>query len=286
MPYPAAPGKRMAYDRDGSAGGWWATGSSIVSMSGADLQNLNNEASDNLNSPVSSSGPGTIAAFIIFPELRDIVGWFIRGSGQFGLTPANFQWSANTTTGLDGTWTDITANWGPLSSSVNPDYRTSINTVSLTGVKGVRMLGTAASGSTILEPFALHLYGGPSSGQNPDSLRIWQPVKNAEVTGVLDEGDIARGTSNTLTFRVHNQSGTKTAHSVTISAEALTDASTSLLGQYLFSTDNITYASSLSLGDLGPGATTAVLYVRDNVDPAAALGPWAARIVASASSFS
>jgi hypothetical protein len=287
MPYPAPPGPRMPYDRDGSAGvsylGTPASPSSgIRSTSAGQLQAINAENGGGFNSGSIDSG-NTATCVVIFPELRDIVG--IYGPGGRG-GAGRIYTSPDTTNGQDGTWTlRAFSSTFPGRTPVPTYYRQDIftPTSALTGIKAVAYVGVFDGGFS-----SLHIYGKPSSGQNPDSLRMWQPVTDAELTGPLDFGDVPRGSISTMTFRVKNISGSHTANGpIGVTSETLYDAAPSLLPQFNLSADGgTTWASSLSLPSLAPGAISSVLTVRDSVNAGAALGPWALRLVASAASWS
>jgi hypothetical protein len=129
----------------------------------------------------------------------------------------------------------------------------------------------------------LHLYGSPSSA--PDRLRIWHPSLDQEVGGAyFDWGNVPRGAVLQRQFRVKN-GRSLTAKSVSLSVEALTEASPAVVPMYAFSLDGATWSSSLVLGDLAPGATSAVVTVRFTCDPTAQLGLWTQRIVATAAQW-
>lgn len=275
--YPTPNGQRIPYDRDGSAPFYINSGGTVTSYTTAQGQQINNETGNQSMPPSGTAGVQYLG--VVFSHLWDLTGYFLCGLNNNATF--HIQTSVNTTNGADGTWVDQGAATYTGNLTVSPAYRSSIVALSVAGIKGVRITADFNTGTVS----NFHLYGNPSSGSNPDSLRIWQPVTNAELTTVVDFGDIARGTSATQQFRVHNQSATKTASSITVSMEALTDSSPSQIGQYQLSTDNITYANSISIPNLGPGATSAVLYVRDSVASGAQTSVWAARIVAAAGTF-
>ncbi len=211
-------------------------------MSTADAQNLNSE---NMNRVIQSFGAGHIVEIVvIFPELRDMIGFFVNLDNNDNTNASNTLWdgvdtSTNTTSGTDGTWT----NWAALSSNytfrgAKPTTRTNIITPgTVTGIKGIRFGVQYNNDTEWVNSF--HLYGYPSTGQNPDSLRPWDPVLNQQADGTtLDFGDIARGTNATLTFRIKNVSSTLTANSIGLTMEALTDSTPSLIGQFFAEVGN------------------------------------------------
>lgn len=288
--YPTPAGQRMQYDRDGSAVFYFQTGggvTTVTQMTAAQSRKLNGELIADMligtgAGPYFQSFSPTYLG-IIFPNLRDIAGYFFSYIGHPGnISSGNFQTSTNSTTGADGTWTTAEA-MASVTPIAQDSYRSSIHAVSVAGVKAIRW---QCNFPNDLSQCQVHVYGTHSAGSNPDSLRIWQPVTNAELTTVLDWGDIPRGTTTTMTFRVKNLSATKKAWGITVSEEILTDAAPSLASQFQFSTDNVNFFSSISIGDLAPGAISPVLYVRDSVASGAQLAVWALRMVATPTSFS
>ncbi len=290
--YPAAPGQRMPYDRDGSVmTAWW--GGQYPLIYGTAMSSINAEQPVNYPSGLWSSGwyagGGPVYVSTIFPELRDIAGLYIAAIFSVSFSDYLTYWtSTDTTTGMDGTWTQQTTKVSPGATGYNgsnPDaYRTDILSVSWPGVKAVQaQFSSFGYGYQLL---TWHLYGQPSAGQNPDSLRVWQPTTNAEVTGPLDFGDVTQGSIYTQQFRIANISSTYTANGpITISAETLYDANPSLIPQYNFSTNGTSYSSSVTISSLAPGAVSSVLYVQGTISASAQLGPWALRILAIASSW-
>jgi hypothetical protein len=273
----------MAYDSDGTTG-FYYDNSTLFTMSQAQLNAFNDENGGFI-------GWTSITAFqfgLIFPELRDIVAYspFITNSHNW-----TFQVSADSTNGLDGTWTTIHTNAegdGTFSvSTKTPYYRQSSFqlTTSQLGIQGVKFSGTDSRNA-----YALMLYGYVSSSQTR-YLRAWHPTLNQQADGTTaDFNDIARSTNATKQFRVKNLHGTLTAHSITVSENTLTDASPSIVtgspAQLQFSTDNVTFANSVNIGDLAAGAISNIIYWKDSVVSNAQLSVWAFRAKASASTWS
>lgn len=276
--YADVPGLRMAYDRDGSAGALITTAGGITSLSGAQMVTLNNENTDNI-----SVTPSTISLAILFPELRDIQGYAMDYSSANGSSPSTVYTSVDTTNGYDGTWV---SRGTFVDTSPGTGLRT-VQTVSWSGIKGVRFHGTGGNFGGSNEFHCLHLFGSAASGQNPDRLRWWQPVSDLEVTGpFFDLGDVPRGSADVVDFRIKNNSSTLTANSIEISAEALTDTTPTNVGQHQFSDDGATYVDTLNIGNLAPGAISGVLNMRRDTAAGATLSVWWTRFVATAASWS
>lgn len=281
--YADVPGHRLAWDRDGSIlfRTDYGSGGTVTQLSQTDADELNDEDSGE----VMLTGGGTYGLGWIFPEARDIVGyalWYNKPYSSW--TPMSIETSTNTTNGADGTWTNHGA-W--VEALVLDDLRDSIQSVSWSGVKGIRVRANQSGSGTAYLKVA-HFYM-PSMSSGPNRLLFWQPTgTNAEVRGAyFDWGDVPRGSSYERSFRVHNPSASLTATAVTVSMEALTDTSPSNTGQHEFSTNGgSTWAATATIGDLAPGATSGDVILRRSTSGSAALGLWWTRMVASASGWS
>jgi hypothetical protein len=282
--YPDVPGPRMAYDVDGSVGFYFSeTTNLITQLTAGELASMNDEDNDSWDAGIFNSQ----RVGLIFPELRDILGYFMYfSSGDFG-SALILDTSTDTTNGLDGTWTTRAANW-VKSFTPTPGYRTGINTLVVTGIKAIRFQANRV-GSGAFNDFApsqMHIYGAPNSGASIDRLVFWDPTSNVVLpAAALDWGNVPRSSSADKTFRVKNVSTTKTAQGIVISPEALTDTSPSVPGQHLFSTDGTTFTASINIGDLAPGATSSVLYVRRVTPSNAVLSVWTFRAKAVATAW-
>jgi len=264
----------MAYDRDGTVGFYTSLYKSgtVSQMTETQLRQLNDENSStawNYGSP--SLGSDHTIGFI-FPDIRSIAGILIHQSHTNTL---EVETSADTTNGLDGTWTTRSTSL-VSADSTSPFYRSNISSVSWSSVKGLRWSFSTGSSKSIV---AVHLFGAVSSPAT--RLALWHPTLDQEVTGAyFDWGDVPRGTSSSRTFRVKNMSSTQTANSIGLSMEALTDTTPTVVGQHSFSSDGLTFSSTLNIGSLAPSSISNVLTLKRITPSDAALSVWAARIVA------
>ncbi len=266
--YTDVPGNRFAYHLDGTA--------IYIIDSTNTLTNITSGAASFNDEDGDYPQYSGQSFLFIFPELRNLSGYYFND--MWGVGPQSLQFSSDTTTGLDGTWTTIVNPWArDMTGGTLPSYRTKINPVSAGSVKGLKF----NFGSSGIRPANIHLYGDIPSSSNPDRLIFWEPVNNNATGGSwFDWGDLVQGTSQTKTFRIKNNSGTKTANSILLTAGTETFAMS-----VDFSSDDITYTPSLSLGDLAPGAVTGVLYVRRTVPASEPLRMQAAYFKAAASSW-
>lgn len=283
--YADVPGHRMAYDRDGSQLLFLDLGnSSVITDYGAG--STTHQAWNNEGSGTNALGTNTdvrhYAACLIFPELRDIVGLWWRYYAQGGTAAPYFQTSVDTTTGIDGTWVEQTRA-GHTTSSAKASMRNDIGAVSYTGIKAFRVGKSTGNFDADWAVYQMHVYGSPAAGAASNRLRFWHPTTDAEVGGAyFDWGDRPRNTTIDRDFRVKNPSTTRTAQSVTLSNEALTDTTPTNASAHTFSVGGGPFTSSLNIGDLAPGAISPVVTVRRTTPPDAALSLWWTRMVASA----
>src|SRR5690242_6124663 len=117
--YPDVPANRFAYHLDGTKIFELDSAKTLTEIT-SQAAAFNDEDGDN------ATTYGAVALIFIFPELRDINGYYLVDN--WGGTPGALQYSTNTTTGLDGTWTTIVNPWSRfVSTNPSPTYRTTIS---------------------------------------------------------------------------------------------------------------------------------------------------------------
>lgn len=290
--YPDPPAVRLAYHRDGTAGFKVNPTGNIYNLTQTELEYINSENGQVVYSTGFNSTPGQQLGLwrygLIFPELRDISAWYNNISshpnGQ-GL-PSSAQWSNDSTTGLDGTWTDIVNPFPYRNEAVTPSFRSNINALELTGVKAFRW-NISASGSDWGAAYirAFHLYGAPTAGQTR-YLAITDDEGTEDAGTLFEFSDTPRGESQTKTFKVKNLHGTLTANSITVSLQVLTDKATSFADDYELSADGETFDATASAGTLAPGVSSGSLHLRKTTPSDAVLGVESGVVVATAGSWS
>jgi len=274
--YPPPPGRRMAYDRNGSAGFYHDGTTAPTMLTPAQMASLNDEA--DVNDLVMPAGTQYLA--ILFPQRRDLAAW----GGRFG-TQGTYvlQTSNDTTNGQDGTWTNIT---GPVSNTsfdpANPLNRTTFMTGSVSGVGAVRFDITGLGAD--MHAYGVHLYGGITAGQTLDRLTFTDLFSNPLLGGALDQGDPIQSSSADTELQVTNNSPTSTATSIEVFTDILTDAVPSVAAQYLVSTDGVNYAATVNIPSLAPGQS-APIWLRRVTPSNAELGAWAPRLICRAGAW-
>lgn len=280
--YPDAPSWRMAIDRDGTQG-YVITGANVVTpLTNAQLQILNNESDDYVEVGTTTGS----RVMLIFPELRDIDGFFLDVDPE---SSSNIGWvvevSANTTNGVDGTWTQIASGSAtPTVDPVVPAYRSVISVTQL-AKRAIRVRRTD-SVSGALRAASFHVYGEPAPGENPDRLALWHPTLDERVPpAYFDWGNVPRSSSGDRLFRVKNLSSTLTASAVRVAMETLTDGTPSIPGQHSLSFGGGSFLAQANVGDLAPGAISGPVTLRRVTPGNAQLGLWAFRVFAEANAW-
>lgn len=265
--YPDVPGTRFAYHQDGTFLVYRNAAGGIVDISSvmAELNDHDDAIAISVNSE-SSTAAGRHVTFV-FPELRNIDGYFIYGipvNGSFTLEAV--ETSTDTVDGSGGTWTQAAASW-VNAGTTSPAWRSGITSLSASAIKGLRFryTWTTTSSGRQMDWKAIHLYGSVPAAQNPNRLRAWHPTLDQEVgASHFDFADIAQGTQLTKQFRLKNNSATLTAQNVTLSQDNIDGGGMALE----FSDNGTAYTTSLNIGNLAAGATSSVLYVRRTVGAA------------------
>ena len=282
--YADVPGHRFAYDLDGTVVQYSLNGATPVVV---DPTLLNDEATDGTSTGRGGGETGTAIVAFAFPEARTITGlWAMetRADGNSAFV-SGYQTSTDTTDGINGTWSAVTAM--SAASGVSPGSRNGILTVSAAGVTGLQIINSKVS--TFVRAYtltAVHIYGTISTALNTDRLDFWHPTLNQQIDKAhLDWGDIPQGTVMVKQFRIKNLSATKSATAVVVAANNSAGGETLLATGLTFSLDNVTYTSTVDIGNLAAGATSATIYIKRTVSAADPAAIRFARITATPTTF-
>jgi hypothetical protein len=281
--YPDPPSRRMSYDRDGSIAVYVDLNSGVATQQAQTVLDGLNDDSTSIGINFSDN-PYSATFGIIFPELRDLAAFFIA-TQYTGIGAMN--WSANTTTLIDGTWANVYPSSTPYVDNVfSPQYRQNITPWNQTGVKAIRWNMSGGYNAGFPRWRTLHLYGTIPAAQSPDRLVFWHPTSDIPLLdSVMDFAESARGTSAVKTFRIKNNSPGLTATGVNLAFQVNPDASPTLVGQFQFSADGAAYANTLNVGVLTPGQISGLLYVKRITSLTAQLSLFSPRILAGYSAF-
>jgi hypothetical protein len=271
MPYSAFTARAIPYHLDGTVIKMVNQSTGVTkTFSGADLLELNNY--DYVAVDVSAGTPFYCVVF--FPELRDIKSVFcVNGQivgGVWAVTQMSaLEGSADTTNGMDGTWSAATVAAYPPASIDLDAWRKNIKSVSsLDGVKAIRF-NKSASGNAWLNILALHLYGNKTAGQTVDDILFLDAENSdAEYTIPQDFGDRPSGTSVQHQFKIKNASATKTASTVTLT---VTDPNDIIR---ISDSSSGPWVTSKVINSLGPNTKSSVIYIKcETPAPPTPLGP-------------
>jgi hypothetical protein len=300
--YPDVPGRRMAWDDDGSvvlavidqdspeeAGtGVPSTGNPpngvFIDQSALDKQKLNDESNAFLGERVTVTSTGGIFWYIFFPEKRELDGYYWN-IAHGGYSNKFITHSEDSTNGRDGTFSA----WGTMTSAdntnVDPDYRDNIEASALSNKRAVYAALCIDTGVTEVDQYmrAVHVYGRITPGETPDRLVFLDTVySDIQYTTLIDYGDVPRGQTKTYTIKVKNNSTTLTANTVQMVAAALTGNSDNW---YTFSIAGGGYQATAQLGSIGPGGSVLVTY-KQAIPDAEVLGLHSARFKVNQASWS
>lgn len=278
--YPDQPSRRMGWDGDGTIGLY--TGSNPVNfcvgwteMSSVQKAELNDEDASTVLS--GGGGGNDINLGVIFPELREFDGYFYR---QRRSTLTIFT-SADTTNGCDGTWNALTAVTG-TASIVRPDYRDDIVSAASSAIRGLRWNSTTDGGGYAV--VAMHMYGEISPGETPDRLLFIDEGTGLEFTKPRDYGNVPRGSSEDVQWRIKNNSSTLTANTVQYTTEELyLDAG----GDFTHTLPGAgSFQATQQIASIASNTTTGIITTRRITDGATALGLRSGRTYLNVSSWS
>lgn len=280
MPYPALTAHRFAYDVDGTIMLYRSRTASFTTLSEAQKNSMNDEDTDGYTIELMQDPNNEAHLIWVFPELRVVSQW--AGFFVYNVATLYVDYSTDTTTGQDGTWTAV-GTIGPQMVAVQPYVRSQINAITVNSgnaVKGIRLRYVHAT-TTDYNPvvYYWHWFGTKNSHAG---LAFWDPSSDAHAAPTfLDFGDLSQGNVATKTFRIKNHHSTQTANGIVVSA-----ADQSGTMDLEFSIGGGAYSTDLNIGNLAAGATSGVITARRTVPSSEAIRIQAARVSAIPTSWS
>lgn len=265
MPYPAVPGRRLAWHLadSGVAAVTYLTSDGIpVTATQGQRGMANNESGTAGNRwPGLNTGSGEQMAWALhFPTPVDLVGYFIQfNSGGSALTN-NLQVSSNTTNGIDGTWNNV-ATIAHTASPNFADYRSNIVSASQSSISGIRLRASNLSASLSTHGlFRFHFYVAVDDSPR-EALDFIDPNTGDAFDLDRDYGDIPRNSAEDRTFIVRNLSATHVATDVTLGRGSLIgDSHTWYSFREAATTDP--WETTLNIGTLGPEEDSPEIAIR------------------------
>lgn len=281
--YPDVPGRRMAYDADGTIVGYrrvdGTTTLTEVNTSGKTIVNDEDPLTygwtmEGVYSPINW-------VYLIFPELRDFDGLY--ANTPFANDLNTVYTSADTTNTWDGTWTQRSSNLDDSDIGLDA-YRSLITTFNVSNIRAIRIQNVSTNHSQRMS--RMHVYGKISAGETPDRMLYINTSTGLEYTNPIDWGNIPRGTIYDEDFYIKNNSSTLTANNTNLDFEALYLSSVTF---YTLSTGvgwSTSYGPISTIGASSRWPPSNSLTVRCDPPSTAELGLHAARIVMNTSSWS
>ena len=254
-----------------------------------------------LNQSVDANGGYFCETVIVFPEHRDVYGWYISGwpANIYSLNQLfTIEVSADSTNGLDGTWTQL-ASFQPnqygdqrfVGWYYQPrpgEHRTRLSTTDQPGIRAFRVLTGWISGFQSGSQWrSCHIWGAISAGQTPDRLLFIDNDTGLEFTKPLDWGDTPRGLTQDHDIKIKNNSSTLDAANTTLSfsAEYETSDTWHTIKETGGSFDTTLLIASILAGATYPAGGN-VITVRNAVPVDAVVFLYEARLEASAPTWS
>jgi len=272
----------MAMDADGTIWARYGLGQPVTEWPSANVTELSDEDDNNLSVRGWANGQGTAQFVWIFPELREIDGFYGRYNNP---TISLVETSVDTTNGKDGTWVQAIADYDDSSGIDTFDsYRDEITSLAISSQRAIRARGGVDnSGSETLLVQSWHMYGEISAGETPDRLLWIDEITGLEFTLPLDYGDVPRGSARDRLTRLKNNSGSLTATTLQITAEDLFRGSGAW---YTFDVGGGGFQSTNSdIASLGAGATSGLITIRQIIPDSEILGVHAGRAYVNVDSW-
>lgn len=275
---------RIPWDRDGTLLYTVSSGTATLRDSG-EPQQLNSEGTD------QTSNTDRVKDWVwIFPTKRSLQAVYVltdsTGPTQFSLFGSN-----NTTDGSDGVWADLgryslsTGDAGDFHK--NPNINTLGDAARLQSYLAYKMTGIDATDSSA-GITQIHLFGNIVNDY-ADGLVLWHPTQDVQIDpDKFFYGAVNQGSSSApIRFRIKNLSRVLVAVGVVVTfPTSLTPDTIDQAHQHFVRTDpNGPFTASVSLGDLSPISVSALIELKRVTAVASDTGPWAAWVVATATSW-
>lgn len=243
--YPALPGRRMAYDEDGTLITEYLVVANTVSPKGYGTILNDESTSGYLNYANESLAANEVYHLgFWFPEARAVNYIFLAhlpyhsGTTTDPSTVASIDYTSTALSPTDAGWTNVSAAF-PALSQVSPQYRQSanwfnVNIASCTAIRIIFAPGSSNFGTRGYYTYAVHLYGDRVN--TTARLDFRDPSTDTALGGdYFNWNDVPQGDNQTKTFRLKNLSTTSnTAQTISLYTDTITDANPSQVARYGF----------------------------------------------------
>lgn len=263
------PGRRLAYDADGTVVTAYRTDTgAVVELSTAQKQAMNDEGSGYYAFMAGYTNNIVAHLGFYFPGPRNITHLFLSYTYRESGTLLGIDWSPDSANPQDGSWTTISYTQN-ASGIVIPNYRSDPSGFVASGVKALRFRWKTASlhgGEARIA--ALHVYAHRSPTDTSRQVAFCSS-SGARIPKDFDFQDRPRGGTykwklpnvynQSTELYVKNYSTTETANNVVVGQEALTGT---MHNNIRISTDDATYTQTITIPSLAPGAMFGPIFVR------------------------
>lgn len=216
--------------------------------------------------------------WFLFPEPRTITGVYALVTPSVSTASQKWEYSTDTTTGTDGTWTSFTsqAAGAMVFSDTGTEYRTLASTAfsPIYNVKAIRFTPTANTSNNVYR-LATFFVNGFLPTSSIDRMEFWDSSTDTRMSAsALDFGDVTNGTTTGVKqFRIKNLSTTKTSSGTTIEWGPTNSPTINHRPDSVeLSLDGTTWASSVTVTEPGqatgvvtPGGISSIISVRATV---------------------
>jgi len=165
----------------------------------------------------AGTSPGTFVATLIFPQLMDIDGTYIN-SNRTTHDSASLAYSADSTNGIDGTWTEQSAIQTTIFDTENeiPGHRDNVFSWTTSAIRAL-MVRFSEGGTTEANFIrAYEVFGEVGTAQSPDRLIFIDDATGLEYLIPQDYGDRPRGSAFDKDVSIKNNSGTLQASTIDV----------------------------------------------------------------------
>ena len=262
MPYPTIASRAIPYHNNGSVVKIIDTTAGLIkTLSAANMEELNDEDLTVVATDATTAASTTYTV-MFFPEKTDVKAIYAictRGTDTATYyTFKTLQGSADTTNGLDGTWTAATCTPNAGVSDID-GWRKNIATVTdCNDVVAIRFLHDIPNPTITASGYLriLHVYGNKNTGETANDILFLDALdSDAEFTADLDFGDRPSETSTQWQIKLQNASSL-TASTVDVAVNDPNDIIR------IADADTGPWNTTKTYASITTGAKTAICYIK------------------------
>ena len=283
MPYPPISSRRIPYDINGTAVGYGIGFLNGINtwFSSEQLISLNNNSLSYMLAHGDYYSTKDYEIRMFFPEKYEIENICVSFTAEDDPS-VSIKGSNDTANGVDGTWESAAFPNGAAKRGNTTTYWWRINVLPVsfsTAYKTICIrIPIYYNRGTTCYVHGIHLYGRKASNEAPDDILFCNASTGDELTALTDWGDRPEGTTVIKSFKVKNASTTKIANNVNLQLNH---------ADFLMSfSSSGPWQATLDISSIPANSLSAEIFVKNTLGPPLlALGPKAARVIASVGSW-